>query len=163
MGTGSVIGLTNDRSMDDLALYYYATMEFIAMQTRQIVETMNESGHTLTSIFMSGSQCQNKILMELMATTCSMPVLVPRYVHAAVVHGAAMLGAKAASHEGGGKGEPLWDIMDRLSKPGRTVHPTKDKGEKKLLDAKYKVFLQQCEEQQKWRKDIDEAVTGWGK
>jgi FGGY-family pentulose kinase len=159
---GSVVGLSSDKSLDGLALYYYGTLESIALQTRQIIERMNESGHQISSIFMSGSQCQNDILMSLIATACDVPVLIPRYVHAAVVHGAAMLGAKAASHEGGGKGEPLWDIMDRLSKPGRTVHPTKDKGEKKLLDAKFKVFLQQCEEQQKWRRDIDEAVSGWG-
>ena len=42
--TGSVIGLSSDRSMDGLALYYYGTMEFIAMQTRQIIETMNNAG-----------------------------------------------------------------------------------------------------------------------
>ncbi|KIW08015.1 hypothetical protein, variant [Verruconis gallopava] len=160
---GSVVGLSSDKSIDGLALYYYGTLESIALQTRQIIERMNESGHQISSIFMSGSQCQNDILMSLIASACNVPVLVPRYVHAAVVHGAAMLGAKAASHEGGGKGEALWDIMDRLSKPGRTVHPTKDEGEKKLLDAKYKVFLQQCEDQQRWRKSINEAISGWGK
>lgn len=31
--TGSVIGLSSDKSIDGLALYYYATMEFIALQT----------------------------------------------------------------------------------------------------------------------------------
>lgn len=158
---GSVVGLSSDKSIDGLALYYYGTLESIALQTRQIIERMNESGHSISSIFMSGSQCQNDILMSLIASACGVPVLVPRYVHAAVVHGAAMLGAKAASHAGGGKGEELWDIMDRLSKPGRTVHPTKDNGELKLLDAKYRVFLQQCEEQQRWRKEIDDAVSGW--
>lgn len=159
--TGSVIGLTNDRSMDGLALYYYATMEFIAMQTRQIIETMNSSGHTISSIFMSGSQCQNKILMELMATTCGMPVLIPRYVHAAVVHGAAMLGAKAASADKDGKTEDLWSIMDRMSKPGKVIRPGKSEAEKKLLGVKYKVFLEQCKTQQAYRKDVDEAVEGW--
>lgn len=159
---GSVVGLSSDKSLDGLALYYYGTLESIALQTRQIIERMNSSGHQISSIFMSGSQCQNDILMSLIASACDIPVLVPRYVHAAVVHGAAMLGAKAASHMGGGKGEPLWDIMDRMSKPGRTVLPTKDKGEKKLLDAKYEVFLQQCEQQQTWRKNIDAAVSGWG-
>jgi len=158
---GSVVGLSSDKSLNGLALYYYATMEFIALQTRQIIETMNGSGHIISSIFMSGSQCQNDILMALMASACNMPVLIPRYVHAAVVHGAAMLGAKAASHAVG-KGEPLWEIMDRMSKPGRTVHPNKDQHEKRLLDAKYKVFLQQCEQQQIWRKNVDEAVAGWG-
>lgn len=159
---GSVIGLSSDRSIDGLALYYYATMEFIAMQTRHIVETMNTAGHTITSIFMSGSQCQNKILMELVATICNMPVLIPRYVHAAVVHGAAMLGAKAASTDKEGKTEDLWSIMDRMSKPGKITRPGKNEDERKLLDVKYEVFLDMCKTQQNYRKMVNDAVGEWG-
>lgn len=158
---GSVIGLSSDKSIDSLALYYYATMEFIALQTHQIIEAMNKSGHVISSIFMSGSQCQNDILMALIATACQMPVLIPRYVHAAVVHGAAMLGAKAASTDKDGNSEPLWDIMDRLSKPGKAIYPGKDESEIKLLEAKYKVFLEQMEQQRKYRSEIDEVVAGW--
>lgn len=158
---GSVIGLSSDKTIDGLALYYYGTMEFIALQTHQIIEQMNSAGHVISSIFMSGSQCQNPVLMSLMATACNMPVLIPRYVHAAVVHGAAMLGAKAASTDKNGVSEPLWDIMDRMSKPGKAVYPNKDVGEQKLLQAKYKVFLKQCEEQRSHRKDIDDAISGW--
>ncbi len=161
--TGSVIGLSNDKSMDGLALYYYGTMEFIALQTHQIIETMNKAGHHISSIFMSGSQCQNDILMRLMASACDMPVLIPQYVHAAVCHGAAMLGAKAASADKNGKTEPLWDIMDRMSKPGKAVHPTEDEHEKELLAVKYKVFLEQCQSQQTYRKDVDEVVNKWSK
>ncbi|KAK3061083.1 hypothetical protein LTS18_007060 [Coniosporium uncinatum] len=160
---GSVVGLSPDKSVDGLALYYYGTMEFIALQTRQIIETMNKAGHQISSIFMSGSQCQNAILMELMATACDMPVLIPRYVHAAVVHGAAMLGAKAASTDAQGNGESLWSIMDRMSKAGKAVHPNKDATEKKLLGKKYEVFLEMCESQQRFRKGVDEVVEGWGK
>jgi FGGY-family pentulose kinase len=159
--TGSVIGLSSDKSIDGLAIYYYATMEFIAMQTRQIIETMNTAGHGITSIFMSGSQCQNKILMELMATTCSTPVIIPRYVHAAVVHGAAMLGAKAASADKDGKTEDLWSIMDRMSKPGRVTRPGNNENEHKLLDVKYQVFLEQCKTQQTYRGQVDKAIEGW--
>ncbi|KMP06798.1 hypothetical protein DIZ76_014181 [Coccidioides immitis] len=159
--SGSVIGLSSDKSVSGLALYYYATLEFIALQTRQIVETMNKAGHNITSIFMSGSQCQNDILMSLIASACDMPVLIPRYVHAAVCHGAAMLGAKAASADKDGKTEDLWDIMDRMSKPGKAVHPTKDKFEKALLEVKYKVFLEQCYQQQEYRKNVDAAIVGW--
>lgn len=159
--TGSVIGLSNDKTVDGLALYYYATMEFIALQTHQIIETMNKSGHQIHSIFMSGSQCQNDILMKLMASACDMPVLIPQYVHAAVVHGAAMLGAKAASADKDGKTEPLWDIMDRMSKPGKTVPPTTDPHEKELLAVKYKVFLEQCNAQQVYRKDVDDVIAKW--
>ena len=158
---GAVVGLSSDRSLDGLALYYYGTMEFIALQTRQIIEAMNGAGHAIASIFMSGSQCQNAVLMDLIASACGVPVLVPRYVHAAVVHGAAMLGAKAASADAAGRTEDLWSIMDRMSKPGTAVHPTTDPHEKALLDAKYKVFLEQCESQRRFRDDVDRAVERW--
>jgi FGGY-family pentulose kinase len=157
---GSIIGMSSDKTKDGMALLYYSTLEFIALQTRQIVETMNASGHTILSIFMSGSQCQNDILMDLIATACNMPVLIPRYVNAAVVHGAAMLGAKAASADKDGNTEPLWDIMDRMSKPGKVVWSRGDPAEKKLLDVKYKVFLEQCRVQQEYRKLVDDALKG---
>ncbi|KAF3342570.1 hypothetical protein VD0002_g5220 [Verticillium dahliae] len=158
---GAVIGLSSDKSTDNLALWYYGVMEFIAMQTRQIIEEMNKAGHVISSIFMSGSQCQNPVLMDLLATTCDMPVLIPRYVNAAVVHGAAMLGAKAGSADEEGRTEGLWSIMDRMSKPGRLVKPGKNKNEKTLLDAKYGVFLEQCRTQQEYRKKVDKALSSW--
>lgn len=159
--TGAVVGLTSDKSVNALATLYYGAMEFIALQTHQIIEAMNGKGHRITSIFMSGSLCQNDILMHLMATACGVPVLIPKYVHAAVVVGAAMLGAKAASAGKDGKSEDLWSIMDRMSKPGTTVRPGTDANEKKLLEAKYKAFVELCQSQQRFRKEVDEAVAGW--
>jgi FGGY-family pentulose kinase len=159
--SGSVVGLSSDKSLDGLALYYYGAMEFIALQTWQIISTMNKSGHQINSIFMSGSQCQNDILMDLVATACNVPVVIPRYVHAAVCHGAAMLGAKAASADPKtGKTEDLWKIMDRMSKPGKVVKPSENEAVKKLLDVKYKVFLEQCERQREFRRMVDEVVAG---
>lgn len=155
---GAIIGMTSDKTSDGLALLYYAAMEFIALQTRQIIETMVEAGHNIRSIFMSGSQCQNDILMDLIATACGMPVLIPRYVNAAVVHGAAMLGAKAASVDDKGNTEPLWDIMDRMSKPGKTVRPDTHRGKNTLLEAKYEVFLEQCRTQRDYRNKVDMAL-----
>jgi len=157
---GAIVGLSSDKGRDSMALVYYAAMEFIALQTRQIVETMNSAGHGIRSIFMSGSQCQNPVLMGLMATACGMPVLIPRYINAAVVHGAAMLGAKAASADGEGKTEALWDIMARMSKPGSVARASGDAAEKRLLDAKYDVFLDQCRTQQEYRRKVDAAVRG---
>lgn len=156
--SGSVVGLSSDKSLDGLALYYYGTMEFIALQTLQIISVMNKAGHKISSIFMSGSQCQNDILMSLIATACDMPVVIPRYVHAAVCHGAAMLGAKAASAGPNGRTEDLWSIMDRMSKPGKVVRPLEDKRIKALLEVKYKVFLEQCERQRVFRKMVDEVT-----
>ncbi len=158
---GAIVGLSSDRTRNGLALLYYATMEFIALQTRQIIDTMNAAGHSIQSIFMSGSQCQNDVLMGLIATACDVPVLIPQYVSAAVVHGAAMLGAKASSADQHGSTEPLWSIMSRMSKPARLVSPGTDEGEKRLLGAKYQVFLDQCRTQQEYRSKIDAAVQGW--
>lgn len=161
--TGSIIGISSNSSVDGLCLHYYATLEFIALQTKQIINTMNEAGHNITSIFMSGSQCQNEILVKLIASACEMPVLIPQYVHAAVCHGAAMLGAKAASANAQGETASLWDIMDRMSKPGKKVTPTDDPKEKALLKAKYDVFLEQCFKQQEYRRNVDKAICLWKK
>ncbi|KAK6347790.1 hypothetical protein TWF718_005615 [Orbilia javanica] len=158
---GSIIGLSMDTSINDLALQYYAAMEFIAQQTRHIISAMNDSGHTIKTIFMSGGQCRNPILMSLIANATRLPVAIPRYIDAAVVLGSAMLGAKAASADANGKTESLWGIMDRLSKPGKMVEVTKDKHELALLDAKYKIFLQMSEDQQRFRSSIDAEVQGW--
>ncbi|KAH8690976.1 putative FGGY-family carbohydrate kinase [Talaromyces proteolyticus] len=159
--SGAVIGLSSDKSVDGLSIYYYATLEFIALQTKQIVETLNNAGHNINSIFMSGSQCQNEILVKLIASACNVPVLIPRYVQAAVCHGAAMLGAKAASADAEGRTEDLWAIMDKMSKPGRKVSPTTDAHEKALLAVKYKVFLEQCFKQREYRGLVDDVVGTW--
>lgn len=139
--SGTIIGLRSDQSIRSLALHYYGALEFVALQTRQIVETMNEHGYQVSTIFMSGSQTLNSPLVHLIASTCKMPVVLPEYVHAAVCHGAAMLAAMAASRMPGETSKDLWGIMDQMSKPGRRVDPTADAHEQTLLQAKYEVFL----------------------
>jgi hypothetical protein len=49
-----------------------------------------------------------------------------------------------------------------MSKPGKMTRPGSNTAEKKLLDVKYKVFLEQCVTQQVYRKTVDEAISGWG-
>ena len=41
--SGSVVGLSSDKSLDGMALYYYGTMEFIALQTLQIITEHEQS------------------------------------------------------------------------------------------------------------------------
>lgn len=93
--TGAIIGLTSDTSITSLALHYYSALEFIALQTRQIVQTMNDHGHQITTVFMSGSQTQNDTLVHLIASSCALPVVIPQYVHAAVCHGAGHAGCQS--------------------------------------------------------------------
>ncbi|KAA8892718.1 FGGY family of carbohydrate kinase [Sphaerosporella brunnea] len=155
---GAIVGLSLDSSVDDLALQYYVAMEFIAQQTRHIIDTLNDAGHKITSIFMSGGQCKNGLLMNLIANATGLPVSIPRYIQDAVVLGAAILGAKAASVDDRGETEGLWTIMDRMSQTGRVVYPTKDENEKKLLRAKFDVFLWMAKAQQDYRRHIDDVL-----
>lgn len=92
----SIIGQSMDVSLDSLAVEYLAACEFIGQQTRQIVERMEESGHSIKAIFMSGGQCRNGLLMRLLADCTGLPIVIPRYIDASVVFGTAMLGAVAA-------------------------------------------------------------------
>jgi len=74
---------------------------------------------------MSGGQTKNRMLMQLLANVCKMPVVLPADESASVVLGAAMLGRFAAEAETKGDGMKkmsgqeqaglLWEIMVRFS------------------------------------------------
>lgn len=63
---GMLVGIQLDKTMADLALRYLATCEAIALQTKQIMDKMNDRGHDIKYIFMSGGLVKNKILMDLL-------------------------------------------------------------------------------------------------
>lgn len=92
----SIIGQSMDSSVKDLAIQYFGACEFIAQQTRQIIEEMEKGGHQIKCVYMSGGQCRNGLLMRLLADCTGLPIIIPRYIDAAVVFGSALLGAVAA-------------------------------------------------------------------
>ncbi|GBE79116.1 Uncharacterized sugar kinase [Sparassis crispa] len=158
---GSLMGLALDDGLSDLARKFNLTLEAIALQTRHIVDEMNAKGHKITSIYMSGGQAKNLMLMQLFANTCSMPVVLPQSSGAAVVLGAAMLGRFAAMDHtkmnAEAQGKALWDTMVEMTPAGTMITPAADPKEKKLLEAKYKIFRETIEIQKRWRKQMEEA------
>ncbi|ODO09732.1 hypothetical protein I350_01948 [Cryptococcus amylolentus CBS 6273] len=175
---GMITGLVLDDGLNDLAAKFNVTLEAIALQTRHIVDEMNERGHKIDSIYMSGSQAKNGPLMRLLATVTQMPVIIPPQPSAAVVLGAAMLGryaynltterqsapitnqaeADEAKEKGGNK---LWDVMVEMTQEGKAVEPRNDEfgaAEKRLLDVKYKIFRESVQIQKKWRHMIAEET-----
>ncbi|ODV92029.1 hypothetical protein CANCADRAFT_23040 [Tortispora caseinolytica NRRL Y-17796] len=155
---GNTVGQEMDASLENLALQYYGAIEFIAQQTRHITDSLNKAGHQITSIFLSGGQCRNNLLTWLIASATKMPVVIPRYIDAAVVLGAAMLGAKADMDIKMGVNTKLWDIMSAMSKTGKVVWPTDDKDVRTLLEAKFEIFLDQADRQRKYREAVDKAL-----
>ncbi|KAI3610412.1 hypothetical protein WG66_006966 [Moniliophthora roreri] len=161
---GSFVGLTLDDGLHDLARKYYLTLEAIALQTRHIVDEMNAKGHSINSIYMSGGQAKNIPMMQLFAETCGMPIILPADHAGAVVLGAAMLGRFAEEARTKGKMSEqeqnglLWNIMVEMTPPGTIIRPAASSREKKLLEAKYKIFREQIDIQYRWRTQIEEAL-----
>lgn len=91
----SIIGQSLSTNLQSLAILYLAACEFIGQQTRHIIETMEQRHAKVDTIFMSGGQCRNGLLMRLIADCTGKPVVIPRYIDASVVFGTAMLGACA--------------------------------------------------------------------
>jgi ribulose kinase len=73
------------------------------------------------------------MLIGLMATACVMLVIVPKYGHATVVLGTAMLGAKAASTNKDEESEELWNNMHCVSKPWTATRPGNDEERRNYL------------------------------
>ncbi|KDQ65060.1 hypothetical protein JAAARDRAFT_28723 [Jaapia argillacea MUCL 33604] len=159
---GSIMGLALDSSLTDLSKKFSLTLESIALQTRHIIDTLNTSGHSISSIYMSGGQARNGPLMQLLANVCRMSVVLPKEVETAVVRGSAMLArfAHEVGSEGGeGGGERLWNVMVEMTPAGTMVAPNASEKEKRLLEAKYKIFRESIEIQKRWREEMEVAAA----
>lgn len=156
---GSVIGIDMNCGVDELAIAYYGAIEFIAQQTRHIIETLNKAGHQVCTIYLSGSQCRNELLTKLIATATGCTVVIPKYIDSAVVHGSAMLGALAATEHSTGRKESLWNVMTVMTPAGDIIEPEpKNSLNYRLLDAKYDIFLEMASFQQKARAHVDKVL-----
>lgn len=74
---------------------------------------MNAAGHEINSLYLSGGQARNVVLMQLFADVCRVPVVLPASYSEAVVLGAAMLARIAA--ENVTTAEQMWKIMVRVA------------------------------------------------
>ncbi|CAB4255701.1 similar to Saccharomyces cerevisiae YDR109C Putative kinase [Maudiozyma barnettii] len=158
--TGSIIGLTMDTTINDLALKYLVTCEFISQQTRHIIEKMTSSGHHIKALYMSGGQCRNSLLMDLLTNATGYPVVIPRYIDSAVVFGAALLGASASNtyeqNNNAESGDILWDTMRSMTKSSKVIKPAKNgSADRLLLEVKYKIYLRMAQEQKDYRTMVD--------
>jgi FGGY-family pentulose kinase len=143
---GTLVGVSLDKSMDDLALRYLATLQAIACQTRHIIETLNEQGYTIDTLCMSGGQCKSPLFVQILTDVTHCRIIMPESIDGAVVIGAAFLGAKAS-----GLSKDLWEIMVQFGRAGSTVVPKEDEEVKEINRRRYKVFLDMLQDQKKYR------------
>ncbi|KAI8342031.1 hypothetical protein BC941DRAFT_415167 [Chlamydoabsidia padenii] len=146
---GTIVGLTLDQGINDLALRYLATLQSIACQTRHIVDTMNQHGYTIDTLCLSGGLCKNKVFVQLNADVTQCKVILPEEIEGAVVIGAAILGAKAASATTSDD-YSLWQVMGQLTRAGKVVLPRSDPVIQQLYEKRYRVFGELLKDQKKY-------------
>lgn len=70
-----------------------------------------------------------------------------------------MLGRFATMRDPPDAATALWDIMQEMTPPATVVRPAAGEKEKRLLDVKYRIFLESIEIQKRWRSEIDAVAT----
>ncbi|EFE97267.1 FGGY-family carbohydrate kinase [Serratia odorifera] len=147
--TGTLTGLKLSRTPEDMALHYLATIQAIALGTRHIIETMNQSGYSIDTIMASGGGTKNPIFVQEHANATGCAMLLPEESEAMLL-GGAMMATVAA-----GVFDTLPEAMNAMSRIGKTVTPqTNDI--KRYYDRKYHVFHQLYHDHMKYRQLMQE-------
>ncbi|AKH87738.1 FGGY-family carbohydrate kinase [Edwardsiella tarda] len=142
--SGVLSGLKLSRTPEDLALQYLATIQAIALGTRHIIETMNQSGYRIDTIMASGGGTKNPLFVQEHANATGCAMLLPVEGEAMLL-GGAMMGTVAA-----GVFDTLPEAMGAMSRIGKTVTPQAT-SIKQYYDRKYRVFHEMYQDHMKYR------------
>lgn len=147
----TLTGLKLSRTPEDMALHYLATIQAIALGTRHIIETMNQSGYSIDTIMASGGGTKNPIFVQEHANATGCAMLLPEESEAMLL-GGAMMGTVAA-----GVYDTLPEAMSAMSRIGKTVTPQTNKI-KRYYDRKYRVFHELYNDHMKYRQLMQEEA-----
>ena len=92
---GMLSGLTLNASVNEVALWYGATLQAIAYGTRHIIEAMNAKNYRISQIYMCGGHLKNELFIQEHADVTGFEMIIPKEPEA-VLLGAAILGAVAS-------------------------------------------------------------------
>ncbi|KAF8937042.1 hypothetical protein EDD21DRAFT_443514 [Dissophora ornata] len=155
---GSISGLDlNSDNVDGLAVLYLATIQALALGTRQILNALSQAGYTIETICISGGLSLNRVFVKVLADVTQLPVVLPGSGgDAAVVVGAAVCGAVA--YESKLKGPEasmdgmLWSAMARLTEALDVVEPEKDPELQLFYENKYRIVQKMQQDQREYNK-----------
>jgi FGGY-family pentulose kinase len=132
---GIMSGLTLSANKDDLALLYLATIQAVAYGTRHIIETLNEHGYGIDTLFVCGGGTKNPLFLQEHADITGCRLVLPKEPEA-VLLGSAVLGAVAS-----GQFPTITSAMRAMNQPGRIIVPNGG-AITSYHEKKYRVFLQ---------------------
>ncbi|KAI8995895.1 FGGY carbohydrate kinase domain-containing protein [Gaertneriomyces semiglobifer] len=157
---GTVTGLDLGANVQSLAKLYYAGVLALCYGTKQIIQTMNQNGYEIDSVFLGGGLSKNDLFVESLADVLGMPVVLGGEEEV-VLLGSAILAATAyrmASMPSKDAGDALWQSMCEMSAAGRVAQPNQNPQLESFHNRKYAVFLRMYEQQRELR-DIMTAET----
>ena len=143
---GMVSGLNLNMTIEEVAIWYGATIQAIAYGTRHIIEEMNKQGFSISQIYICGGHLKNKRFIKEHADITGCQVIIPREPEA-VLLGSAILGAVAA-----GDFTDMFDAMRSMCRSDHVVDP--DLSTAAYHQARYEIFRDMAEFQKQMHKKM---------
>lgn len=136
-------GISLDESLTSQALQYYACIQAVAYGTRDIINTMNKTGYSIATMFVTGGGIKNPLWLQEHADATDCKIILPREPEA-VLLGSAILAATAA-----GVHTSIYDAMKNMGGAGQVIKPRRETAS--YHRAKYKIFRDLYSQQKKRR------------
>ncbi|MBL6929623.1 MAG: FGGY-family carbohydrate kinase [Rhodospirillales bacterium] len=114
---GVVSGLKLSDSLDDLALLYLATIQAVAHGTRHIIQSMNNAGYAIDTVFACGGGTKNPVFLREHADITGCKIVLAQEPEA-VLLGSAILGAVAS-----GDFADALSAMSAMNRAGAVIEP----------------------------------------
>jgi FGGY-family pentulose kinase len=149
---GMVSGLTLSQTPEDVALWYYATIQAIAYGTRHIIDAMNASGYDIGRVHFCGGHLRNRVFIQEHADITGCSLIIPEEPEA-VLLGGAILGAVAA-----GEFSDILEGMRSMCRVGRVVYP--DGSTFPYHEARYETFKDMYNFQKKIQMRMENVAMG---
>lgn len=146
---GMESGLSLENGINALARRYLATLQAIAYGTRHIIDVLVESGHQIDRIIMCGGATKNPLWLREYANATGREIHLAQEEDA-VTLGAAMLGAVACQAF-----PDFSSAATAIVSYGQIISP--DKHTQAFHNAKYQVYLQMYQDQQRYREIMNSA------
>jgi D-ribulokinase len=155
LARGLISGLTLQSTLEEVALWYAATIQAIAYGTRHIIEAMNKKGYNIEQIYLSGGHLKNSLFIQEHADITGCRVIIPKEPEA-VLLGTAMLGAVAAG-EYPDLVSAMWSMckIDKVFAPNpKTFH---------IHGERYSIFKKMYRFQKQIHKQMESITQKQGK
>lgn len=146
---GQVDGLTLGGEPEDGAILYYATVQALAYNARDVIEALNAQGYRVNSLRVTGGSVKNPVWLQEHADATGCEVVVGEQPEA-VLLGSAILGATAAGRFG-----TVREGMAAWAQPGETIRP--NPSARAFHDAKFRQFQAMYRQHLERRRAMDEA------